>query len=88
MLLGSYRLLMVAAVSYVLCWTYNELPLMMKVCYALFLGMSIGTSNRFSLCIIIFLWKNLVVVGSMGKPLNISDRKHDVQMPMKTVDLV
>ena len=34
--------------------------------------------------IIIFLWKNLVVVGSMGKPLNISDEAR-VQMPMKTV---
>ena len=34
--------------------------------------------------IIIFLWKNLVVVESMGKPLNISDEAR-VQMPMKTV---
>jgi len=34
--------------------------------------------------IIISLWKNLVVVESMGKPLNISDEAR-VQMPMKTV---
>ena len=34
--------------------------------------------------IIISLWKNLVVVESMGKPLNISDQAR-VQMPMKTV---
>ena len=36
------------------------------------------------LCIIIFLWKNLVVVESMGKPLKISEEAA-VQMPMKTV---
>ena len=36
------------------------------------------------LCIIIFLWRNLVVVESMGKPLNISEEAR-VQMPMKTV---
>ena len=34
--------------------------------------------------IIIFLWKNLVVVESMGKPLKISEEAR-VQMPMKTV---
>jgi hypothetical protein len=34
--------------------------------------------------IIIFLWKNLVVVESMGKPLKISEEAA-VQMPMKTV---
>ena len=37
-----------------------------------------------SVSIIIFLWKNLVVVEYMGKPLNISDEAR-VQMPMKTV---
>ena len=36
------------------------------------------------LCIIIFLWKNLVVVEYMGKPLKISEEAA-VQMPMKTV---
>ena len=36
------------------------------------------------LCIIIFLWKNLVVVEFMGKPLKISEEAA-VQMPMKTV---
>ena len=34
--------------------------------------------------ITIFLWKNLVVVESMGKPLKISEQAA-VQMPMKTV---
>ena len=37
-----------------------------------------------SVSIIIFLWKNLVVVESMGKPLKISEEAA-VQMPMKTV---
>ena len=36
------------------------------------------------LCIIIFLWINLVVVEYMGKPLKISEEAA-VQMPMKTV---
>ena len=36
------------------------------------------------LCIIIFLWKNLVVVEYMGKPFKISEEAA-VQMPMKTV---
>ena len=36
------------------------------------------------MCIIIFLWINLVVVESMGKPLKISEEAA-VQMPMKTV---
>jgi hypothetical protein len=37
-----------------------------------------------SASIIIFLWKNLVVVEYMGKPLKISEQAA-VQMPMKTV---
>ena len=36
------------------------------------------------MCIIIFLWINLVVVEYMGKPLKISEEAA-VQMPMKTV---
>ena len=56
MLLGSYRLLMVAAVSYVLYWTYNELHLMIKY-VTLFIGMSIGIVIGFSVYHYFFMEK-------------------------------